>query len=262
LLQNMDGKNLVPQEIAELEKMHGMWFSIGTGDFDSDGDPDYILGNLGENNRFTISDQYPLRIYALDLDKNGTLDPISTGYWKDMRGKMTEYPINYLDELVGQSNYFLQKYRTFKEFSFASIPEMLDTATMNRVEATFYVNTASSYILWNEDGNFRWEKLPLSAQVAPIKKTIIRDFNSDGFPDVLLAGNDHTFDISTGYYDANKGLLYMSGDGKPLNRVIPPSESGIVLNGMVESLLYVDGETPLIVAGINRDSVLTYTVNR
>jgi len=262
LLQNMEGKDLVRQEIAELEKMHGMWFSIGTGDFDSNGDPDYILGNLGENHRFTISDQYPLRIYALDLDKNGTLDPISTGYWKDMRGQMTEYPINYLDELVGQSNYFLLKYKTFKEFSFASIPEMLDTATMNRVEATFYVNTASSYILWNKDGKFRWEKLPLSAQVAPIKKTIIRDFNMDGFPDVLLAGNDHTFDISTGYYDANKGLLCVSSDGKPLNRMVPPSESGIVLNGMVESLLYLDGESPLIVAGINRDSVLTYSVNR
>ena len=54
----------------------------------------------------------------------------------------------------------------------------------------------------------------------------------------------------------------MSGDGKPLNRVVPPSESGIVLNGMVESLLYLDGESPFIVAGINRDSVLTYTVNR
>ncbi len=29
-----------------------------------------------------------------------------------------------------------------------------------------------------------------------------------GYPmDVLLAGNDHTYDISTGYYDANKGII-------------------------------------------------------
>jgi enediyne biosynthesis protein E4 len=262
ILKNMEGKEIVKQEIETIEQMHGMWFSVGTGDFDSDGDPDYILGNLGENHRFTISDQYPLRIYALDLDMNGTLDPISTGYWKNRNDKMTEYPINYLDELVGQSNYFLKKYSTFKEFSFASIPEMFDSATMNRVDAVFYINTGSSYILWNDDAAFRWEKLPAQAQVSPIKKTIIRDFNRDELPDILLAGNDHTFDVSTGYYDANKGLLYMSGDGKPLNKMIAPAESGMILNGMVESLLYVDGDMPLVVAGINRDSVVTYSVNR
>jgi hypothetical protein len=133
---------------------------------------------------------------------------------------------------------------------------------MNRVDETFFVNTTSSYILWNENEAFRWEKLPAPAQVSPIKKTIIRDFNGDGFPDILLAGNDHTFDISTGYYDALKGLVLISENGKPLSRLINPSESGMVLNGMVESLLYLDGESPLIVAGINRDSVLTYSVKR
>jgi hypothetical protein len=261
-LKNMEGKHLVSQEIPEIEQMHGMWFSVGTGDFDRDGDPDYILGNLGENHRFTISDQYPLRIYALDLDMNGTLDPISTGYWKNNQDEMTEYPINYLDELVGQSNYFLRKYKSYKAFSFASVPEMFDTATLNRSDAIFHINTGSSYIVWNDEGAFRWEKLPLPAQVSPIKKTIVRDFNGDSLPDILLAGNDHTFDISTGYYDANKGLLFMSSEGKPLNKIIPPSESGIILNGMVESLLYMDGDLPLVLAGINRDSVVTYSLHR
>ena len=34
--------------------------------------------------------------------------------------------------------------------------------------------------------------------------------------------------------------------------VLTPSESGIVLQGMVESLLYFKGDTSLVVAGINR----------
>jgi hypothetical protein len=262
LLKNMDGKSLVAQEIPELEQMHGMWFSVGTGDFDRDGDPDYILGNLGENHRFTISDQYPLRIYAFDLDMNGTLDPISTGYWRDRNDEMHEYPINYLDELVGQSNYFLRKYKSYKAFSFATIPEMFDTATMNRVDETFFINTASSYILWNGEDGFRWERLASQAQVSPIKKTIVRDFNGDGYPDILLAGNDHTFDISTGYYDALKGLVLLSENGKAFSRLLIPAESGIVLHGMVESLLLLDGDEPLIMAGMNRDSLLTYRINK
>jgi len=262
ILKNINGKQMQSQDIPEIESMHGMWFTVSSGDFDKDGDPDYILGNLGENHRFTISDKYPLRIYALDLDMNGSMDPISTGYWKDKYDEMTEYPINYLDELVGQSNYFLRKYDSYTAFSLASLPQMLDTATLNRVDHLFHINTASSYILWNEEEAFRWEKLPAAAQVSPIKKTLIRDFNGDTYPDILLTGNDHTFDISTGYYDANKGLLYMSEEGRPLNRLLPPSESGIVLNGMVESLIYLEGETPLILAGINRDSIVTFTLNR
>ncbi len=261
-LKNMEGQHLVSQDLLEMEQMHGMWFSVGTGDFDKDGDPDYILGNLGENHRFTISDQYPLRIYAFDLDMNGTLDPISTGYWKDRNDEMHEYPINYLDELVGQSNFFLRKFKSYKEFSFATIPEMFDTATLNRVDETFYMNTASSYILWNGEDGFRWEKLPAAAQVSPIKKTIVRDFNGDGYPDILLAGNDHTFDISTGYYDALKGLVLLSENGDPLCRLLNPAESGIVLHGMVESLLLLDGDEPLIIAGMNRDSLLTYRINK
>ena len=261
-LKNMNGERIVSQEIPEIENKHGMWFSVNSGDFDQDGDPDYIVGNLGENHRFTVSDQYPLRIYALDLDLNGTLDPISTGYWKDQYDVMTEYPINYLDELAGQSNYVLRKYNGYTPFSYASIENIFDSATMNRVDYTYYTNTTSSYILWNQGDHFKWEKLPLPAQVSPIKKTLIKDFNQDGYPDVLLAGNDHTFDIATGYYDANKGLVLMSSEGKPLNSLLPSSESGIILHGMVESLLYLEGERPLIMVGMNRDSVLTFSVNR
>ena len=77
----------------------------------------------------------------------------------------------------------------------------------------------------------------------------------------MLAGNDHTYDISTGYYDALKGLILMSDGGKPLSRIVNPSESGIVLHGMVESLLLLEGEKPLVVAGMNRDSLLLYSVN-
>jgi hypothetical protein len=258
-IKNLKGERFVSQDIPEIESMHGIWYSIAAGDFDKDGDDDYILGNLGENHRFTISDKYPLRIYAFDLDMNGTLDPISTGYWKDRNGVMTEYPINYFDELVGQSSFFMRKFPNYTSFSYASIKDILDTAMMNRVDYTFYVNTSSSYILWNKEGHFEWEKLPRAAQVSPIKKMIVHDFNNDTWPDVLLTGNDYTYDISTGYYDANKGILLLSKDNQPLCDLKTPSQSGIVLQGMVESLLWFDGDMPLIIAGINRNKAEAFS---
>ena len=261
VLENDRGNAFVTREFPELEARHGMWFSINQGDFDLDGDPDYLLGNLGENHRFHVSEEYPLRIHAMDLDMNGSMDPIFTAYWPDQYDRMTEYPVNYLDELVAQSNYFARKYPDYTRFSQASFESMFDSTALNRVEQVFYIQNTSNFILWNEGESFRWERLPYQAQVSPLKKSIIRDFNGDGYPDALLAGNDHSFDIGTGYYDACKGILLLSRNGKPLDEVLLPSQTGLVLNGMVESLLYLDGDEPLVVAGINRDSVLVYSFN-
>jgi hypothetical protein len=262
ILKNLEGKRLEAQDLPEIEKMHGIWYSITAGDFDQDGDEDYLAGNLGNNHRFTVSDTFPLRIYAFDLDRNGSIDPISTGYWLDQHDVMKEYPINYFDELVGQSSYFASRFKTYTAFGHASFTEMLTDEMRQRIDHIFHVNTTSSQILWNEGGTFRWEELPLEAQLSAVTRTLTEDFNSDGLPDLLLAGNDHSYDISTGYYDAIKGLLLVSKDGQALRKLISPAESGLVLHGMVESLLYFKGEEPVIVAGMNRDSVLVYQLNR
>jgi hypothetical protein len=125
-----------------------------------------------------------------------------------------------------------------------------------------FVNTTSSYIIWNDKGKFRWEKLPEPLQVSPINKMIVKDFNNDTWPDLLLAGNDYSYDVSTGDYDANKGLVLLNkGDRKSFELLIP-SQSGILLQGMVESLLLFDGEKPLIVAGINRSPAVVYEIRK
>jgi hypothetical protein len=262
LIKNLQGKRLQIQEFPEIEAKQGIWYSITAGDFDQDGDEDYIAGNLGQNHRFTVSESYPLRIYALDLDYNGTLDPIFTGYWEDENGIMQEYPVHYFDDLMTQSPYFVRKVNDYTSFSKATIDDLLDSTVMNRVDYTLKTNTTSSYILWNNGNGFSWEALPAYAQLSPIKKTIVQDLNQDAYPDVILAGNDHSYDVSTGYFDANKGLVLLSKNDQPLSVMLGPSESGILFHGMVESLLYLEGETPLIIAGFNRDSAVVFSPER
>ncbi len=258
VLKNKEGQGLSSQDLPELESKHGIWYSISNGDFDMDGDQDYIVGNLGENHRFTVSDIYPLHVYAVDLDMNGTIDPIATGYWKDPYDVMKEFPINYLDELMAQSSFFAKKFQNYASFSYASMDSIFDESIRKRIIYTFKANTASSYILWNEKGSFRFEKLPESIQVSPIKKMIVHDFNGDTYPDVLLGGNDYTYDVSTGFYDANKGIVLLSKGDKSGFEVLEPAQSGILLQGMVESMLYFEGDTSLVVTGFNRDSVSVY----
>jgi len=87
---------------------------------------------------------------------------------------------------------------------------------------------------------------------------IVRDFNADNSLDVLVSGNDYTYDVPTGYYDANKGIVLLNkGRGKPFE-VLTPARSGMLLQGMVESLLFFEGDTSLVVAGVNRGKIVVY----
>ena len=52
----------------------------------------------------------------------------------------------------------------------------------------------------------------------------------------------------------------LSKDKRPLVELKTPSQSGLMLHGMVESLLYLDGETPLVVAGFNRDKASVFSM--
>jgi len=262
LLKNMQGKNLVPQIIPELEKHQGVWYSLVAGDFDQDGDDDYVAGNLGDNHRFHVSEQYPMSLYTIDIDNDGNIDPLSTAWWNDLEGKMKEYPINYFDELCAQTRYFQNKFSSYTAFSLASIDEILDPEIKSRVDFKLNVNTTSSYIIWNDAGKMRFEKMSIPLQVSPITKMVAADLNDDKFPDLIIAGNDYSYDVATGYFDANKGIVLINNGDKATFTILQPSKSGLLLNGMVQSLLFVKGDTSLVVAGINRSKVEVFKLNK
>lgn len=258
IVKNEGGQKIVAQTHPDLEPRHGKWYSLAAGDFDKDGDDDLIAGNLGLNTRFIVSDNTPLNLYAIDLDMDGIIDPLSTAFWKDSLGVIREYPINYLDELWAQSSFFKARFRTYKSFSYASMNEILTKDIKQRLQFSLKINTASSYIIWNDHGKFRWDELPRDVQVAPVRKMIISDLNADSFPDVIMGGNDHTYDVATGYYDASKGFVLISRGKEQAFDILPPSVSGLLLNGMVESLELYEGDKTIIVAGINRAPILVY----
>jgi len=128
-------------------------------------------------------------------------------------------------------------------------------------EKVFRVNSTSSYILWNEGGRFKWERLPDVVQTAPVKKILVQDFNGDNLPDLLLAGNSHAYDVSTGYYDANRGTVMM-GLGNRAFEVLPASKSGLAIRGQVGSLAYFAGSVPWLAVGVNRDKVYVFKTGK
>ncbi|MEN9570446.1 MAG: hypothetical protein RL172_1677, partial [Bacteroidota bacterium] len=73
-LKNENGvfKNIT--QSTGIASQTGWWNSIASGDFDNDGDMDYVAGNLGLNSFYKASDAEPAAIYAKDFDNNGSYD--------------------------------------------------------------------------------------------------------------------------------------------------------------------------------------------
>lgn len=260
VLKNDAGKTFSPAKIPALEQKHGLWNTVIAVDLDQDGDQDYVLGNLGENHRFSISEQYPMRMYRTDIDDNSTIDPLTTAYWKDDQGVMTEYLVNYLDELAAQSPFFRGRFTSYHEFSTTGVEAITQLQSVGP-EDILYVNTTKHQILWNDGGSFRWEELPMEAQVAPIREMLVKDFTSNGRSEVLLTGNDYTYDVATGNFDANRGLLLTVTESGNLN-LISALESGLRITGQVGSLAYFEGDTSILVVGINRSRAQVYRHER
>lgn len=256
-LKNESGKSFRIMEKQEWAELHGFWESVTVADLDQNGSDDLIFGNLGDNHRFTVSEQYPFRVYGVDVDKNGVADPVCTSYWKDKSGIMTEYPVNYMDELFAQSPYFRKLFTSYTTFSYTPMNQIYENDTIGQ-QRIRYSNFTSSVMFWNDKGKLTRQDLPGTLQSTPLKKTLVNDFTGDGNVDILIGGNDHSFDVSTGNYDAGRGMLLTSGENKQLT-VLHPSQTGLRIMGQVNSLMMTMGEKPLIIVGINRRVVQVYS---
>ncbi len=229
-----------------LDKSNGWWWSVTAADLDSDGDEDYVLGNLGTNAKFSASADKPFLVYANDFDDNGNLDIVLT--FEDKKGTMR--PVRGRECSSEQMPFIQEKFPTFQAFAEASItdihePEKLKSAIQ------YPAYTFESAILWNEGGKLRLEALPIAAQTAPIQDALIDDFDKDGHLDILAAGNMFHTEVETSRYDAGVGY-FLKGKGKGNFQVLPNIEHGFFLRNNTKSLslLHV-GPTKVVIVGNN-----------
>ncbi|MDX1909832.1 MAG: VCBS repeat-containing protein [Saprospiraceae bacterium] len=190
-----------------LDKTNGLWNRLLLADLDKDGDMDLVTGNLGLNTRFTASVEAPLLCYAKDFDNNGTLDPVVA---IPENGK--HYPMAQKDLLVKQMPGLKKRYLYATDYAQASMEDIWPKKDLEAAFTTYCYELRS--VWWeNQNGKFVRHELPVQAQVSPVFGIICDDFNRDGHPDLLLAGNKYGYEVETGRCDAGNGVLLI-GDGK------------------------------------------------
>jgi hypothetical protein len=245
-----------------LKDLPGFWRSLLIMDVNHDGHPDIVAGNLGINNPWHISAQYPAELIAKDFDGNGLMDPV---FCYSIRGDDGTYR---LSAGVSRDNWAMEMPSIKKKFDenakYASAP-MEDIFTPEMMQGAVVLDCKEVRSGWFENdgkGNFRFHPFPAMAQIAPVNTIATGDVNGDSFPDLVLAGNDYEASLLSGRLDASYGLL-LEGDGRGGWQVVPPASDGLILDGDVRDLKWIHaGGNRYLLAAVNDQPMRTFRVSK
>ena len=242
---------------TRLPPLRGWWYSLAVGDFDGDGRPDLVAGNLGLNFTYTTSKESRFGVYAADFTGNRSADIVLT---QEIHG--TEYPVAGLATLGWQIYPLAIRFPTYGSFATASVDQAFGHAQLQQ-SLHFQTDTFASVYLHNEGGGiFTSSSLPNLAQIAPIKAIIPHDVDGDGHLDLILAGNLYDAEPNTPRADAGNGL-WLRGDGRGHFAPVPPGESGFLAPLDVSGLALINriASKAVLVANTG-DSIQVFTIKK
>lgn len=256
ILENKEGKLANVASQNGLNDTEGWWFSVAETDIDQDGDPDYIVGNLGQNYKYHASKEAPFDIYCHDFDENGSLD-IVLGY----RSGGSIFPVRGRECSSDQMPFVKEEFPDYESFGNASLIDIYNDH--NLADALHYqAKTFASSIIRNlGNGQFSIEELPSEAQLSPVNGIVPTDVDQDGSTDLILAGNLYTSEVETPRADAGMGLVLM-GNGEKETEF--QAKRGMSTNfwadgdvKQLRSIKLADGSQGVLVVR-NNDSVMLY----
>jgi hypothetical protein len=243
----------------------GWWNTIAPGDFDNDGDIDYIVGNLGRNSLYRATDQYPVSIYAKDFDNNGSYDAFPALFLPASQVDTTKksYPAQTREDIVKQMIGMRSKFQNFRSFAVVGIDQLFSKEQLNGALILKANNLSSAYLRNDGNGKFTFTPLPVQAQFSVLNGMVVDDFDGDNNLDVLINGNDYGTEVSTGRYDALNGLL-LKGNGKGDFAAQSILQSGIYIPGNGKALVKLRGKDGkyLVAAAQNRASLKIFELKR
>ncbi len=253
MIQNRSGSFTDSTVAYGLKQTTGWWNTLHAGDFDNDGDIDFVVGNLGLNSRLRASAEHPVSLFVGDLDDNGGTDHLLTYFNND-----AIHPFISRDQLVKQVPGLRRKFLRYKNFRNVKREDIISGSEMKKFEVKEACNFYS-VLLENRQGKLVTRALPVEAQMFPVYTWASGDFNKDGNPDLLAAGNLYAVQPDFGRYDAGYGLMLL-GDGKGTFEAVSLSKSGFIVPGQVRAiapLTHATGESAYVV-GRYGDSALLF----
>ncbi|MEO7049326.1 MAG: FG-GAP-like repeat-containing protein, partial [Ferruginibacter sp.] len=167
---DFNGKQFVEIKTG-LENLFGWWQTVSVVDVNSDGHPDLILGNMGENFYLKADETHPVKLWMKDFDNNGTVDKI---FSRTIDKK--DCPVFLKNEMTAQLPSLKKLNLKYAEYASKTMQELfgdeLADATVKKVNYT-----ASCIAYNNGKGHFTIKKFPKEMQLSSVNALQVKDIN-------------------------------------------------------------------------------------
>jgi hypothetical protein len=212
----------------------GWWNSIAAADFNGDGRPDYVAGNLGLNTQYHADPAHPALLFSGDFRGDGSTQLIEAYYEGDRL-----YPWRTRRDLGAAIPAILRRYSRNDYYARATLGEILGEDKLAAAQRFAATEFRSGVFLSQPDGTYRFEPLPRLAQVAPFQGLVAGDFDGDGHADIYAVQNSYAPIPLVGRFDGGLSQL-LRGDGHGHFTPVPPAESGLIVPGDAKALVVLD----------------------
>jgi enediyne biosynthesis protein E4 len=227
----------------DIEGSTGLWQTICATDVNGDGFTDILAGNWGHNSKLYSGKNGPLKLYAKDFDKNGSVEQIMA-YTVDGN----EYPFLAKDELERPLPVLKKAYLKYSDVAGKTVQYLLYDLFKDYTELK--AETLGSCCFINDGkGNFTRKDLPDELQLAPVFSFA----PYSGGNSYLAVGNFYGVVPYEGRYDALQPTFFSfdkKSSGFQINMNLP------LLDGEVRDakwINYGNGGKILIIARNNKE---------
>ncbi|MBC7887286.1 MAG: VCBS repeat-containing protein [Ferruginibacter sp.] len=234
LFKNLNGKSFAAMDIDSFKNTNGWYNSLCAGDFDNDGDMDYVAGNLGLNSPYKASLDEPVTVRYNDFNKDGTMDAFLFKY-----NNHIEYPTHPRNVISDQIPAIKKRMLYFRDYGKAGYHDLFTAAERKGAKELPAFQMASVFLENLGGGKFKVTPLPMMAQIAPMFGITAADLDGDNDLDIIAVGNSYSPEALTGRYDASTGCV-LRNDGTNRFSYMPPSTSGFAISGDAKALVRIN----------------------
>src|SRR5664280_3343261 len=212
----------------------GWWNAIAAADFNGDGQPDYVVGNLGLNTQYHADPDHPALLFTGDFTGDGSSQLIEA-YYEGNR----LYPWRTRRDLSAAIVSVRRRFPRNDSYARATLGEILGDDKLAAAQRFAATELRSGVFLSQPDGTFHFEPLPRIAQIAPLQGVVTGDFDGDGYADIYAVQNSYAPIPAVGRFDGGLSQL-LRGDGLGHFAPVPPAESNLVVTGDGKALAVLD----------------------